>query len=104
MKLKIVVSIFMASVLALPAFAQDDEPPSPEKTAAHFIAAYFNVKPEQVNVTITKREKLSATATTSGAGLPNCTLDMAPAPTAHPQYGWLIGGLACGKEISKGEG
>jgi len=87
-------SMCLTAMIAAPAFAQD-EPPSPEKTAAHFIAAFYNVKPEQVAVTMLKREKLSASAVTAVEGKPSCTLDMAPAPDAHAKYGWLIGGLAC---------
>lgn len=104
LKLNLVASFCLASSFALPAIAQDEEPPSPEKTAAHFIAALYRVKPEQVDVTLIKREALSATAVTHVKGLPNCTIDMAPTPEADPKFGWLIGGLGCDNSFSKDNG
>lgn len=95
-------SLYLAAMLTTPAFAQANQQ-SPEKTAAHFIGAFYNVKPDQVAVTILKRDKLSASAVTKVEGQPSCTLDMVPAPEAHAKHGWLIGGLACDK-INVAEG
>lgn len=76
----------------------------PEQSASGFIAQFYGVKPEQVSVTIIKRDKMSATAVTKVSGQPTCSLDLVPAPASNAKYGWLIGGLACDKAGQAGQG
>jgi hypothetical protein len=70
----------------------------PADTAANFIGQLYGVKPEQVEVTIIKREGWLASAVTNASGHPACTLDMAQAPEhVQAKHGWLIGSIACDK-------
>jgi len=92
----ICVLLAMASAAA---HAADNGDSGPADTAANFIGLLYGVKPEQVEVTIIKREGWLASAVTSTSGHPACTLDMAQAPEhVRAKHGWwLVGGIACDK-------
>lgn len=95
------VVLFMLVLGSASLSAQENPEPEkktePEQSAADFIAQFYGVKPEQVDVTILKRVRTSATAVTKVPGQPTCSLELAPAPESNAKYGWLIGGLACDK-------
>lgn len=97
------VALFCASATASEAPAPEKKN-DPEQSAADFIAQFYRVKPEQVSVTILKRDKNSASAVTTAPGQPACSLDLAPAPESNAKYGWLIGGLACDKSEQANQG
>ncbi len=88
----------LLAMFSAAAHATDNGDNGPADTAANFIGQLYGVKPEQVEVTIIKREGWLASAVTSASGHPACTLDMAQAPEhVQAKHGWLIGGIACDK-------
>lgn len=103
-------ALLFCAVALICASAKATEAPAPEKktepeqSAADFIAQFYGVKPEQVSVTLLKRDKNSASAVTKAPGQPDCSLDLAPAPESNAKYGWLIGGLACDKSGQANQG
>lgn len=98
---KYAVCILAGAIFSSVALAQDYSKDGPEEAAARFMAAFYNVKPEQVSVTMLEQDKRSASASTQVEGQPVCTLDMAPAPQPQAKYGWLIGGMSCDKAAGK---
>lgn len=67
----------------------------PEETAADFIAQFYGVTPDQVNVTIVNQQENVATALTKVPGQATCTLELALTPFSAAHYDWLVSGLAC---------
>lgn len=85
------------AVLSAQVTAAAEKKHKPEETAADFIAQFYSVKPDQVDVTILKQDATVATAITKAPGQPSCSLELALAPHSAANYDWLVGGIACDK-------
>lgn len=96
LKITAIAAAFLGCLTIATAHAADNPEAPPEAAAASFVATFFHVKPEAVNVSIIKREGFYASAITMIDGEPTCTLDMAQAPSnLNVKLGWLVGGFVC---------
>ncbi|WP_122433204.1 hypothetical protein [Pseudomonas viridiflava] len=79
------------------AHAQAPNESTPASTAASFASQFYGVDASVVDVTITKQDLYTATATTKAPGQAVCSLELAVVPDGA-NTNWALGSWACDKQ------
>ncbi|WP_449103066.1 hypothetical protein [Pseudomonas extremaustralis] len=92
--------VFCAALLiasAQAAHAQAPDENTPVKTATTFASQFYGVDAAAVDVTITKQDSRTATATTKAQGQPVCSMELAVVPGGVGPN-WALGSWTCDEQ------
>ena len=87
----------VVTATAQAAHAQAPNESTPASTAASFASQFYGVDASVVDVTITKQDLYTATATTKAPGQAACSLELAVVPDGA-NTNWALGSWACDKQ------
>lgn len=89
--------LFTLAALTLLAGCESADETGPVPLAKHFMAEFYSVKPDSVNVSVKPLdEKTQLTAVLAQVGQHACMMKMSPAPIgSSARFGWLVSSMQC---------